>query len=567
MNNTIEFVLRMRDMMSSNITRVSSASQSAFNRMSQSANQTTERNRVLGISFNELQNKIRQVESTISRSTVPSQIAEARRELASLQRMSANHAGRPMSSVSGASGSGGGIGIGGIAMGSMIGGLATGAITMGAQFIKDGISTMIQKSMDKETAINGLSTFLGKDQANATYKNIEKDAEATPFDTASLLEVNRSLISAGLNAKAARTDSMNLANAIVAVGGSNDTLTRMASNMQQIKTLGKASAMDVKQFGIAGINIYELLARSTGKNIDQVKEMDVTYEQLSAALAMGAGKGGLYYKALENAQNSLQGKWSNVQEKMTNTLARIGTAFGPLILKVLDGVLVVFEKVEPYIVMLEAGVGRTVAYFDDMAAATGGWMDYLIIAQEIFSGLWELVKKAAMTFWNIASSMLEFAKNSEFLKDLFAGISWIVSGLFTLIGWGLDAITWYWDNKVKPMLTMFELVYRFIKTSLGGKVKVEGSFPKMPEMPEGPTKPEDSPLGAGATLLGNNNASGKAAGDSVSGAGPKVINISVGKFFDNLQFTTLNSGESANEMERIVMECLARVVYNGSKMA
>ena len=563
MNNTIEFVLRMRDMMSSNITRVSSTSQSAFNRMSQSANQTTDRNRLLAMSFSELQNRIRQVEDTISRSNIPSQIAEARRELASLQRMSNNHIGNT-NSVAGGS-QRGGLGIGGIAMGSMIGGLATGAITMGAQYITDGIGTMIQKSMDKETAINGLSTFLGKDQANATYKNIEKDAESTPFDTASLLEVNRSLISAGLNAKTARTDSMNLANAIVAVGGSNDTLTRMAANMQQIKTLGKASAIDVKQFGMAGINIYELLSRSTGKSIDQVREMDVTYEQLSAALAMGAGKGGLYYKALENAQNSLQGKWSNVQEKMTNTLARIGTAFGPLILKVLDGVLVVFEKVEPYIIMLESGINKMVTYFDEMSTSTGGWMDYLIIAQEVFSSLYELVQKAATTFWNIASSMFEFAKNSEFLKDLFAGISWIVSGLFTLIGWGLDLITWYWDNKVKPMLAMFEMVYRMIKLSLGGKIKVEGTFPKMPKV-TGQPKPEDTPLGSGAALMGNNNASGKAAGETVSGAGPKVVNIHVGKFFDNLQFTTMNAGESANEIERIVMECFARVVYNGSKM-
>ena len=60
----------------------------------------------------------------------------------------------------------------------------------------------------------------------------------------------------------------------------------MAANMQQIKTVGKATAMDIRQFGIAGINIYEMLHRSTGKSIEQVKEMDVSYEDLSKAMAI-----------------------------------------------------------------------------------------------------------------------------------------------------------------------------------------------------------------------------------------------------------------------------------------
>lgn len=37
-----------------------------------------------------------------------------------------------------------------------------------------------------------------------------------------------------------REDAMNLANAIAATGGGNDELARMATNMQQIKTVGKS---------------------------------------------------------------------------------------------------------------------------------------------------------------------------------------------------------------------------------------------------------------------------------------------------------------------------------------
>ncbi|MGZ9677554.1 hypothetical protein [Flavobacterium sp. GNP001] len=145
------------------------------------------------MSFNELQSRIREVENIISRSTIPSQIAAARRELAGLQRMSSNHAGN----VGGSSRSGG-IGIGGVAVGSMIGGIATAGVAMAGS----GLGSIVQGAMNKETNINGMSTFLGKQAANTAYANVEKDAEATPFGTQSLLEVNRSLISAGANAKA-----------------------------------------------------------------------------------------------------------------------------------------------------------------------------------------------------------------------------------------------------------------------------------------------------------------------------------------------------------------------------
>ena len=67
-------------------------------------------------------------------------------------------------------------------------------------------------------------------------------------------------------------------------------------------------------------------------------------------------------------------------------------------------------------------------------------------------------------------------------------------------------------------------------------------------------------------LSNSNNDAGKKAGETVVGAGPKIVNIHVGKFFDNIQFTTMNGNESAQELERIVMECFARVVFNGSKM-
>ncbi|WP_204270488.1 hypothetical protein, partial [Enterobacter hormaechei] len=136
----------------------------------------------------------------------------------------------------------------------MMGNMLTQAATTLLSALKDGIGRMLSGTFQKEQDIVGLTTFLGKKGATDAYSNIRKDADVTPYDTASLLQGNRSLIAAGLNAKDAREDTMNLANAISAVGGGNAELARMAANMQQIKTVGKASAIDIKQFGYVGIN-------------------------------------------------------------------------------------------------------------------------------------------------------------------------------------------------------------------------------------------------------------------------------------------------------------------------
>lgn len=577
MNNTIEFVLRMKDMMSSNITRVSSSSQSAFSRMSQQADRMTGRNRVLAMSFSEIQNRMREVENTINRSTIPSQISAARRELALLQRQSSNHSGN----LSGGGSSS--VGVGTIAGGAILGNV----ITRGVSMLGEGIGSMITGSMQRETSISGLSTFLGKSGAKDAYSNIQRDAEATPFDTASLLEVNRSLISAGLNAKSARTDSMNLANAIVAVGGSNDTLTRMAANMQQIKTVGKATAMDIKQFGMAGVNIYAMLSKSTGKSIDEVKEMDVTYEELAKSLQMAGAQGGIYEGALNNAMNTQQGKWSNFTESFTNKLADIGTAFSPVTNGILDmgaqlAVFLVYgEQFATWITSTSTSAG---VFISILAGITAGYVAYLAIMGGV--ALWTGIVTKAQLLWNLALT-------ANPVGAVIVGIAALVAGVvvaytkfekFRAIVDGVWGVLKEVGSLIKSILFGdLSGIASSLKNIFSGKsftnahnVSInESAAARHKAIKEKATQTakdksadalKTSSLSVGGSLAASNNASGESAGSSVAGAGPKVVNIHVGKFFDNIQFTTMNGKESAQELEKIVMECFARVVYNGSKM-
>jgi tape measure domain-containing protein len=558
MNNQIEFILKLKNLMGGELTKVGSTSQSTFSKMAKNVDNVSQRNKVLGSTFGELGRQYNKIEDSIKNSTIPGKLSQARKELAELYK---TERGKGASISPGKSG-GSGIGIGGIAIGSMIGGIYTQALSL----ISEGAGAMMEKSMKKESAISGLTTFLGAKGATEAYKNISKDK--TPFELDAILEVNKSLISSGVEAKDARLDTLSLANAVSAVGGGNEKLVRMASNLQQIKINGRASLMDIKQFGMAGINVYEMLSRSTGKNISQLKEMDITYELLQKSLAMSSGKGGIYEGAMASKENTREGKIGSIKDKFIDGGAEIFNAFLPVIDMLLDvgvkfanSIGPALQMVQPYITAFADSFSIILDMITGTSTATGGWSDYLAIAQDYVANLWTFVKNMAIKFWNLVSSIIEFVKNSEILKDVFRFIGWIFEKVYGIVSGLLSGIVWLWENVIKPILTAVDAVYKWIKGDDGKAVSITANK-KIVGLP----KKSESSIFETTKMAADNSTAGKSAGESVVGGGPKVINISVGKFFDNIQFTTMNGQESAAELEKIVLESLARVIYNGSKL-
>ena len=183
--------------------------------------------------------------------------------------------------------------------------------------VKQIVANGIEFNAQMEQYQTAFTTLLGDaDAAAEAMAKIREDAARTPFNVESLTQANQALISAGLSADKARADVNNLANAIAATGGGSAELSRMAANMQQIQNVGKATAMDIRQFANAGINIYGLLADSMGITAKEAAELDVTYEQLSEALAHAAEAGGMYEGAMEAQSQTFQGRLSTLQDNI-----------------------------------------------------------------------------------------------------------------------------------------------------------------------------------------------------------------------------------------------------------
>lgn len=207
---------------------------------------------------------------------------------------------------------------GAITKANLLTGVISNVSSMALSAAKDFIQTGIQYNAQLESYTTGFTNMLGSaEAAKAAMDAIQEDAARTPFDVASLTQANQLLISAGENAGYSRKVIMALGDAVSATGGGNAELSRMSANLQQIANVGKASAIDIKQFAYAGINIYQVLADYTGKSVQEVQKMTISYDLLSQALIAASEEGGRYYNAMDTQSQTMNGRVSTLKDNVS----------------------------------------------------------------------------------------------------------------------------------------------------------------------------------------------------------------------------------------------------------
>lgn len=199
-------------------------------------------------------------------------------------------------------------------------GLAKKFSSLGEGIVNQGVA--FNQQMEKYTT--GFTNMLGSaEKAQAVLNQIKQDAARTPLNVDSLVQANQLLISAGVSAGEARSTILALGDAVSATGGGSEVLSRMAANLQQIKNVGKAATIDIKQFAYAGINIYQILADYTGKSVQEVQSMTISYNLLSQALIAASEEGGRYYNAMETQSQTLSGRIETLKDNWSQLLGTL----------------------------------------------------------------------------------------------------------------------------------------------------------------------------------------------------------------------------------------------------
>ena len=292
------------------------------------------------------------------------------------------------------------------------------------------------------------------EEADRIISQLQEDAQKSPFDSASLISANQYLISAGVEADEARQTILNLGNAVAATGGGSAELERMAQNLQQIKNVGKASSQDIKQFANAGINIYGLLAEATGKSVEQVKDMDVSYDLLSEALAKASEEGGKYYGAMEAQGQTLNGSLSATKESIQMLLGEITASAMPIIVQVLNKVREVikwFSNLSGSTKKIILIVGAALAAIGPVVTVLGTVISFVGTLVTVIGGLMNPITLVVAAVGVIIGVIARLISTNETFKSIAVNV-WTTfkNTLSTVASFVSDKISWI-SNKFSSL--------------------------------------------------------------------------------------------------------------------
>lgn len=286
-----------------------------------------------------------------------------------------------------------------IAQGTVMAGIFSKLYSAALSAAEGFISSGIEYNAQIEKYTTGFTNMLGSaEAAQQVMSQIQEDAAKTPFDVESLTKANQYLIAAGENASYARNTIMALGDAVSATGGGSDELNRMAQNLQQIANTGKATAVDIKQFAYAGIDVYGILADYTGKSTAEVQNMTISYDLLTQALQAASEEGGRYYNSMDTQSQTMNGRVSTLQD---NVKQLAGLLTGDL----------------------SSGVGVVIGNLNDLtvkaqeAYKTDGWIG---LAGAI-TGLTEPINTAKNAFKDFASKATTWLDQLSYKLNRFLG--------------------------------------------------------------------------------------------------------------------------------------------------
>ena len=462
--------------------------------------------------------------------------------------------------------------LGGLAAGIGVTALAKEMVTTGAQFdsYKARLETMLGSSL----------------AANSAFNQIKEDAAKTPFDVSSLTQANAMLISAGSTANDARSMVMGLGNAIAATGGGSDELNRMAVNLQQIKTLGKASAMDVKQFAFAGIPIYQMLAKTMGKTVAEVRSMDVTYEQLASSFEKAAEKGGMFYGGLAKQSAAVGGQISNLKDQFTNTLVDFYESAKPMITSIISLLSKLLQWVQRnketviLIAKIVTVIGLAVVAFKAWAFVNAFTLvpslmavNAVLIANPIGAVIVAVTALIALLYILIGQyktvQQLHSAGMQKNMQSAFNNEKTQVDLLITKyekLGYSKEKAASSALRVSKKMLAadLSDAQRQLAGAKTDSEIRIAqkriaslgGRNAYLQSMSSG----GGAGIGGGAAATGAKGAKSLGTGTEVTGARPQAINININELVHELNIQTNNMIEGAGRMKELVSKALLEAV-------
>lgn len=577
--NIVEFALKFKDMASTDLHKFSNQARSTFTQAKSFAENLTGQNKAVGQSYNEIQRQIKAVENTLRSSNVPSQIKAARKELADLQKQASKHPSKL--GAKDESGSAGAMGLGALSRFA-----APAALLAIGYKAAEGIGTAINKGLERQTIETSFSVLTGSEESGKALSKQLVDLQKNTILGGEVFQNAQTMLGFGFKDTEVLSNMKMLGDVSM---GNADKLGSLTLAFSQVRAAGKMQGQDMLQFVTAGFNPLDQIAKSTGKSFEQLKDEmaagNISFEMVQQAFKDATSEGGKFNGMLDKIAQTDAGKAAALDGAINELVVNFGKAMMPLKSLATDIGVAMLPMVEELLPPLTSGIKWFVGmlreakpYFVEMLAPavnfirkitadTSGWMGYLTSIKEVFvNSIYPFIKKISEVIWDVVGQIIEFVKNSEILKDVFGLIAWTVGKVFDVVGWIVDKWKWLFDNVIMPMYKVMDDIYKWIKGVDGTEVKIK-TVNTQTEEEKKQDKANTEVLKEIERASKETKTASKDAESTIASGGPRTINISVQKFFDNLNINSANLPEAVNDVEGKFLEMFARILVQGATSA
>ena len=411
MNRVYDFAIRLQDLVSPTLARVSSQYSGTVSRMQGMTQRFKGMFRGVSQSVEELGRKLNGLTGNRVLNIGTGMVQRAIGMVDTLKNKLKDVASR----LAGGGGEGGGSGGGLMA-------LARGALpALGIGMALAGAGHLATMGMDREQTKVAFEQFVGKDGINPLMAQMNKFADVTPYSNEDIYGAGRTLLAAKVNQTELQEKMTNIGN-MAAV--SQKDFGELSGAYAKIKAKGFIDSGELHQeFG--GTMLMDELKKQMkvdGEGLFKMAEKrQIRFEDVDKAMASLSAKGGAYNGGLDKLSQTAGGKWSTFTGTLENKITELAEKLNPMLGGIFDFGTGLISKIDPV----------------------------LTIIGDAFSKLWDAAEPLRTLFghiWEALSGMFDGIGGGSVIMTAFtilidglATVLWVVAKVVQLVG---DLILW-----------------------------------------------------------------------------------------------------------------------------
>lgn len=410
MNRVYEFAIRLNDLVSPTLQRVSRQYSGTVSRMQGLTNKFTSMFKGASQSVDELRKKLDGLKGRRDLMVDTRQIRQANREIQQLEsRMERLQNGGRRGGSSG---------------GGLMGMARSALPALGLAGLLAGAGSLATSGMDREQTKVAYRQFLGND-TDRRMGELNQFANVTPYTNEEVYAGGRNLLSSKVSGGELIGKMTNIGNMAAA---SQKDFTELTGAYAKIKSKGFADSGELHQeFG--GTQLMEQLKKNLGVNGEGLFKMaekrQVRFEDVDKAIADLSKKGGAYDGALDKLSATAGGKLSTFIGTLQDKMATWAEKLNPLLGKAFDFGTSLISQIDPLIEKLTP-------LFVKLWSATEPLRD-------LFAQLWDFAGR----LWTQLVNLTSGGNGLKVVFDLLASVVWVVSTAMKYAG---ELILWIIDG-------------------------------------------------------------------------------------------------------------------------